>query len=208
MFPLFKKGSGIRLSTTFVSLLMVGILSFASTSNSEAKMEIGFFFWHRKGSDLNISEYNPKFPQRYEYLTLNEWSPNGWKPSKVDIALEYDAAGQMRLNQVSSFQVSLALRVGPLRGDPVTKVTDFEGLEKNAIWLPSFLAKKIPRGDLSITNRIVLVKDYNLEQLTTDLWKRNLWPLELRVKVLLEPIKPDQLKESVFSGTLRIIPGD
>jgi hypothetical protein len=193
----------------FIILLMISCAPVSSLAgDSQSRMQLAFFFWHRKGSNLNISEYDPKYPQRYEYLMLEEWSPNGWKPSKIDIALEFDSAGKMKLSEVSSFHVSLSLRVGPLKGDPTTKITDFKGLEANAVWLPAHLARTVPRGSLPIATRLILIKDYNIESLTIGLWKKNLWPVELKARVSLEPLKPEQLKESVISRNLRIIPGD
>lgn len=171
-------------------------------------MQVGFYFWHQKGSLVNTSEYDPKFPNRYEYLKLDGWSPNGWAPRKIDAVLEFNHAGETELRRVSTLRVTVSLRIGPLRTDPRTKLTDFKALEDNAIWLPARLIDRVQRVTLPENNQLVLLKDFDLEAIYTDLWERSLWPLELRVEVLLEPVLPDRLDKAIVSRTLRIIPGD
>lgn len=196
------------MSLTFLLFFVLSLFPIPSSGESSSPMQIAFLFWHRRSSPVNTSEYDPKFPDRYEYLQLEEWAPNGWAPKKIDVVLQADTVGRAKLQGVSTLRVTVSLRVGPLKLDPKEGLTDFKALEANAVWLPAQLSKTMPRGRVPKTNQVVLLKDFNLEEMYTGLWKQGLWPLELKVEVLLEPLRPEHLHEAVISRTLRLIPGD
>lgn len=178
-----------------------------NASGTIAKPRLGVFFWHRRGSTINRDEYDAKFPERYEYLELDEWSPDGWAPRKVDIVLEPGQGGD-QLAKVSTVRTTISMRIGPLRQDPVTGLTDTAYLETNAVWVPArvVISKELRAG--STAGRLILAPNWDLEQANNALWKRHLWPMELKIDVVLEPLRPETLHEAVISRTLRLLPGD
>lgn len=206
-----------RLSATngFLTLVLLCFLSATGvsigstgTAASHSDFRLGFFFWHLKGSPLNRSDFDPRFPQRFEYLKLEEWSPNGWAPTRIDVVLESDSEGRARLQAASEVRVVLSLKVGPLRRDPGTGLTDFSHLQTEAVWLPAYLVKRIPKAGLTKSAKLVLLRDLDLKRITGELWRRNLWPVELRVDVVLEPLQAEGLREAAISKELPILPGD
>ncbi len=200
--------SGLMRRFVAVACLILAVETLAAESargDSTPASEIAFFFWHRKGSPINLDEYDPKFPDRYEYLELDEWSPDGWRPRRVDLVLQL--AGRS-LAGVSAFRTAISVRVGPVRLDPASQLTDVAHLEDNAVWIPAHLVRTTKLPALRHGQRLVLLSNFDLAKLCTDLANRQLWPIELRVDVVSEPLRAKNLPDAVISRTLRVLPGD
>jgi len=193
-------------AVTLAACVAFNVFALSADTTSALGPEIAVFFWHRKGSPSNRHEYDPKFPARYERLELDEWSPDGWAPGKVDIILQLPDEGA--LARFSSVRTTISMRVGPLALDSEAGVTDVPRLEADAVWLPAHSVHTSRIADAKTGSRLILVQQFDLERLTKNLWKANLWPIELKFEAVLEPLRSDHLRESLASRTLRLQPGD
>ncbi|MGH8336854.1 MAG: hypothetical protein ACRETL_08590 [Gammaproteobacteria bacterium] len=146
---------------------------------------------------------------RHEYLRLREWSSNGWAPKKVDLALVASGNIEEAFRSIEQVRIAIALKVGTLRADPHSGLTDELRLMKSSEWWPAEFVKVVPKGDLVRRgNNLVVVGDLDFQKIYEDLWRSGLWPVELEVRALVYWNENLRERHQARETHLRIMPGD